>query len=131
MLSVRLSREVKVSLRSWWDVWRTNSEAARGMEISNLKYRDLRRSWRLYHQSLHSRVDNTASDAGHGKVCHDGANRIYSINLSWALIKFWAHQGGRLLFSQHFQQARTFLVNNKTRDNKFISLQQGKAKCKS
>ena len=34
--------------------------------------------------------------------------------------------GGRVLFSQHFQYARTFLENNKTRDNKFISLQQDK-----
>ena len=39
-------------------------------------------------------------------------------------------EGGRLLFSQHFQQART-LLENKTRDNKFISLQQDKTKCKT
>ena len=31
---------------------------------------------------------------------------------------------GAYVFSQHFQQARTFLENNKTRHNKFISLQQ-------
>ena len=45
----------------------------------------------------------------------------------WALT--WGgrlFEGGRLLFSQQFQQARTFLENNKTRDNEFISLQQNK-----
>ena len=44
----------------------------------------------------------------------------------WALIR-----GGRLLFFHHFQQVRTFLENNKTKDNKFISLQPNKTKCKS
>ena len=39
----------------------------------------------------------------------------------------------RFLFPKHFQQAeaRTFLANNKTRDNRFICLQQDETKCKS
>ena len=40
-------------------------------------------------------------------------------------------KGGPLIYSQQFQQARTFLENNKTRDNKFISLQQDKQGVKS
>ena len=39
--------------------------------------------------------------------------------------------GGRLLLSQHFQQARTLLKNSKTKDKEFISFQQDKTKCKS
>ena len=38
---------------------------------------------------------------------------------------------GHFLFPQHFQQARTFLENNITRDNNFISLQQDKTKGRS
>ena len=56
---------------------------------------------------------------------------------------FWARGGGHLFkvsaysrvgtyyFSQHFQQARTFLGNNKTKDNKFSLLQQDETKCKN
>ena len=56
-----------------------------------------------------------------------GAYLILGAYSRWALIG----EGGCLLFSQHFQQARTFLENNKTRDNKFISLQQDNlTKCK-
>ena len=40
-------------------------------------------------------------------------------------------EGGRLLFSQHFLQTRTFLGNNKTWNKKLISLQQDKTKCTS
>ena len=36
-------------------------------------------------------------------------------------------EGGRLLFSQHFQQARTFLDNNKTRDKKNKAKQSAKS----
>ena len=36
-------------------------------------------------------------------------------------------EGGRLLFSQHFHQARTLLENNITRDNKFNWLQKYKS----
>ena len=38
---------------------------------------------------------------------------------------------GAYYFFHHFQQVRTFLENNKTKDNKFISLQPNKTKCKS
>ena len=48
-----------------------------------------------------------------------------------AYFLFLAHEGGRLLFSQHCQQAMTFSEKNKTRDNRFISLQQGETKCKT
>ena len=48
-----------------------------------------------------------------------GEYHIYSIN-----------RPGCLLFFQHFQQARTFLENNKTRD-KFVSPQQDKQGAKS
>ena len=54
------------------------------------------------------------------------------------LIKFCAHEGGHIfevgayyfpnIFGERF---RTFLENNKTRDNKFISPQQDKTMCKS
>ena len=44
--------------------------------------------------------------------------------LGWAFIRGGnLFEGGRLLFSQHFQQARTLLENTKTGDSKFISLQ--------
>ena len=54
-------------------------------------------------------------------------------------LKFIAHHCFQLIFSRsrltlsfsrHFQQARTFLENNKTRSDKFISLQQGKQSAK-
>ena len=54
------------------------------------------------------------------------------------LIKFWAYQGGHVFevgayyFPNIFEERfRTFLENNKTRDNKFISPQQGKTMCNS
>ena len=47
------------------------------------------------------------------------------------ILKCFYIPGGRLLFFHHFQQVRTFLENNKTKDNKFISLQPNKTKCKS
>ena len=58
--------------------------------------------------------------------------RIYLVNHPGRLFKTHEggclFEGGRLLFSQTFQQARIVLENNKTRDDKFISLQQDKTK---
>ena len=48
----------------------------------------------------------------------------------WAVIRdVRLFEGRRLKFFQHFQHFRTILENNKTKDNKFILLQQDEAKC--
>ena len=49
--------------------------------------------------------------------------RIYSINSPGRLFNSGTMRVGAYYFLQHFQQARTFLESNKTRDNTFFSLQ--------